>query len=103
MTEPDALLPCPFCGGEAEWNLGKKGDDTPWRYLACGVCEAMGPHVADWKLSAHDAAHNDAILIAAWNTRAPLPPVTQNTAQPFEEPDREPIDGVVPIAGEPSS
>jgi Lar family restriction alleviation protein len=67
------LKPCPFCGGEAEWNTGQKGDGSPWRYLACEDCEAMGPHVAEWELS-KVADDNDEVLIAAWNRRAALRP-----------------------------
>jgi len=70
----DELKSCPFCGNAPEWNLGQKGDGTPWRYLACSECEAMGPHVADWELSqtAPDKDEvNDAIIVAAWNRRTP--------------------------------
>ena len=57
------LLPCPFCGGEARViaPLGfgniRAGD--------CGNsdCSATGP----W-------GRNETEAIAAWNTRAPLPP-----------------------------
>jgi len=74
LQDSAELKPCPFCDGAAEWNLGQKGDGTPWRYLACAECEAMGPHVTDWELSAV-ADDNDDILIAAWNRRAASPAV----------------------------
>ncbi len=45
--------------------------------------------------------HADVLLEIA--NAALYEPTQTAPAQPFEEPDREPIDGVVPIAGEPSS
>lgn len=65
------LKPCPFCGEKAEWNLGQNGDGSPWRYLACAECEAMGPHISQSELSPFDEAYNDEIRIAAWNRRPP--------------------------------
>lgn len=50
------LKNCPFCGGKAEWANGLKGDNTPWRYIACEVCEATAPYPGDEP--------------AAWNRRA---------------------------------
>ena len=50
------LKNCPFCGGKAEWANGLKGDNTPWRYIACEVCEATAPYPGDDP--------------AAWNRRA---------------------------------
>ena len=68
MTTPrvkdNDLLPCPFCGSDAEWNLGRTGDDKPWRYIACTDCEAMGPHLTE--------PASDDRKIAAWNRRAAL-------------------------------
>ena len=41
MTAADlTLLPCPFCGGEADHSLGKHGDGAPWRYIECIKCGA---------------------------------------------------------------
>lgn len=59
------LLPCPFCGGPAEWQIGEYGDGHPMRYIACRDCEAMAPAVGrqEW---AENAA------IAAWNRRTDL-------------------------------
>ena len=34
------LLPCPFCGGEADHSMGKRGDDSPWPYVECIKCGA---------------------------------------------------------------
>ncbi|CAB4157940.1 Restriction alleviation protein, Lar [uncultured Caudovirales phage] len=60
------LEPCPFCGGEPEFSVGKTGDDKDWHYIECGECEAMGPHV---KYADHNIAIKDA-LAEAWNRRA---------------------------------
>lgn len=59
MTE---LLPCPFCGSEPEWNVGKTGlnQQEDWHYIACSECEAMGPCRSNQKEG----------LIIDWNTRA---------------------------------
>lgn len=52
----DRLLPCPFCGGEADWYEVKPG----YGYVSCCVCDsAIG--VLDFLVKA-DA-------IDAWNTR----------------------------------
>jgi Lar family restriction alleviation protein len=34
------LLPCPFCGGEAEYD---NSDDGPYEWIACTECGARGP------------------------------------------------------------
>jgi Lar family restriction alleviation protein len=60
------LKPCPFCGGEAEFSLGKTGDGADWHYLECGECEAMGPRI---KYADHNIAVKEA-LAEAWNNRA---------------------------------
>lgn len=36
----EALKPCPFCGGEADYSVGEKGDGTPWDYVECLECGA---------------------------------------------------------------
>lgn len=68
MSVPE-LKPCPFCGGQPEWNKGARGDGTDWNYLACSECEAMGPYRSDADTSPFDEAHNRETDITAWNTR----------------------------------
>lgn len=60
LIEKTALLPCPFCGGKAEYNEGRRGDDSVWIYIACADCEAMAPYPTESS--------------EAWNTRADLRP-----------------------------
>lgn len=67
LSERD-LAPCPFCGGDAEWCMGEHGDRSPWRYIACSVCEATG--------APPEHRDNEAEAIAAWNRRALTEPVT---------------------------
>jgi len=51
------LLPCPFCGGEAEWKTG--GPGCAW--VSCTKCPA---ETGDGSIPR---------ITAAWNTRAPTP------------------------------
>lgn len=63
MTHTPELKPCPFCGGEAEMQLGKAGQAAAFsdRFkVECVSCEAT---IGWW----HDS---EADAIAAWNTRA---------------------------------
>lgn len=64
MTSATELLPCPFCGGEAEIHPSNDWDAkfTGSTYFAwCDKCETRG-----------DYYNTEADAIAAWNTRAPV-------------------------------
>jgi len=55
--EKEELLPCPFCGGDADF--GTRPNERAWWSLHCSECTAYrcGPTKAE--------------AIAAWNTRTP--------------------------------
>ena len=59
MTAPD-LLPCPFCGGEAETVTGPIPRKWGVRCINCDV----------WR---DDRCESEGDAITAWNTRAALP------------------------------
>ena len=63
MTEPDALLPCPFCGGPARLIHDTESDYRAFHsyQVECDQCDADSAGSAD-----RDKA------IAAWNRRATL-------------------------------
>ena len=85
-TEPtptDALLPCPFCGGNArkvkhsEGSPGTTGYDR-WHGVACAGCNAC--------VGARDRRfRTSAAAIAAWNTRTPQPTQAQAGAVPLTD------------------
>lgn len=60
------LKPCPFCGGEAEFAIGKTGDGKDWHYIECADCGATGPNI---KYAAHNIRVKEANA-EAWNRRA---------------------------------
>lgn len=55
LDKPVKLLPCPFCGGKAEFRSGSS--TTP--YIRCRECGGRTK-----------SSRNRANLIAAWNRRA---------------------------------
>ncbi|WP_373289582.1 Lar family restriction alleviation protein [Aureimonas glaciei] len=57
-NKPDALLPCPYCGGEPCRRGRKSWPKTHW--VQCRSCRARGP---DGLLVADDADRG-------WNSRA---------------------------------
>jgi Lar family restriction alleviation protein len=73
----DDLKPCPFCGGEAYFAVGKIVDGKYWHYVECVQCGAMGPYV---KYADHNIAVKPANALA-WNTRTPDPRIEALTEQ----------------------
>ena len=61
----EALAACPFCGGLAEFSVGKTGDGKDWNYIECSDCGALGPGVnyADHAIKLKEC------LADAWNRR----------------------------------
>lgn len=62
VSEQMTLLPCPFCGGEA--------DPESWQYIhgryegriQCTVCKATAPNFAAWNDRCAPCAYTDADL-----------------------------------------
>lgn len=61
MTNTENLLPCPFCGGEAEMSIND--DYTGSVFIACKICGISTD-------TYHPSDKSDAI--AAWNRREPV-------------------------------
>lgn len=60
------LLPCPFCGGEAEYHNDKGPTGEMYGWVGCNQCDAMSVHT-DTRSMQPEEQHP----IDAWNTRAP--------------------------------
>jgi Lar family restriction alleviation protein len=73
----EAIKPCPFCGGEAYFSVGKIVDGRDWHYVECVQCGAIGPDV---KYADHNIAVKSANALA-WNTRTPDPRLEALTEQ----------------------
>lgn len=68
-AEREMPLPCPFCGGRAEYKQGRFTG-----YMLCLSCEVMGPSI------------NRAEAVATWNIRADLvTPSAGEDAQPYKD------------------
>lgn len=68
------LLPCPFCGGEAEMSYYLKGAsrDVAGHYVECSLCSAGGEPFDIQGEMPDRVEYTKAKAIAAWNTRAAL-------------------------------
>lgn len=78
MADHPALLPCPFCGGQAE--LLRDEDTCAPTCSECDFVLEIGPFGIGWYGSESDAA-------AAWNRRAP---VRIEAAAPAVDPEKYP-------------
>ena len=61
-----SLKPCPFCGGEAQTDVGKAGQAAAFCDLFRSYCMDCGTQSPEW-------SYTEAEAITAWNTRAPIP------------------------------
>lgn len=60
---PDELMPCPFCGGEAERIDIEEGENAGGSCVSCKKCLASGPVEFDFKEN----------FTRNWNRRAGVP------------------------------
>lgn len=58
----EKLKPCPFCGGDAEYD---NSDSGPFEWIACQKCGARGPTINYNRKKLGDSR-------AAWNRRTPI-------------------------------
>lgn len=65
QTDLQALLPCPFCGGEAEYNSWDRDPGYGWQIICSNKRCKVGPYV-----SCDDEDPLD--VYEEWNTRAAL-------------------------------
>lgn len=63
MTEIETLLPCPFCGGEAERIDIEDGNNAGGSFICCTVCQASGNVEFEFKEN----------FVSNWNRRAVRP------------------------------
>lgn len=80
MTEPTALMPCPFCGAAGQLDF-QDGSTHRWGVAYCAECGASAgetrreyPDVGEWHAKA----------VAQWNTRTP-PTQAQAGAVPLTD------------------
>lgn len=70
MTEPTELLPCPFCGAAAHFEM----DEGRWEWVECESCGMQGNRSASLMEDCKPK------LVEAWNRRTPAPAVVEPVA-----------------------
>lgn len=73
MTEPTELLPCPFCGAAAHFEM----DEGRWEWVECESCGMQGNRSASLMEDCKPK------LTEEWNRRAPQPTQPQAGAVPL--------------------
>ena len=70
MTDPTELLPCPFCGAAAHFEM----DEGRWEWVECESCGMQGNRSASLMEDCKPK------LVEAWNRRTPAPAVVEPVA-----------------------
>ena len=73
MTEPTELLPCPFCGADAHFEM----DEGRWEWVECESCGMQSNRRASLREDCKPK------LAEAWNRRTPQPTQAQVGAVPL--------------------
>lgn len=73
MTEPTELLPCPFCGAAAHFEM----DEGRWEWVECESCGMQGNRSASLMEDCKPK------LAEEWNRRTPQPTQAQVGAVPL--------------------
>lgn len=77
MTEPTELLPCPFCGAAAHFEM----DEGRWEWVECESCGMQGNRSASLMEDCKPK------LAEEWNRRTPQPTQPQAGAVPMSHED----------------
>lgn len=75
MTEPTELLPCPFCGAAAHFEM----DEGRWEWVECESCGMQGNRSASLMEDCKPK------LAEEWNRRTPQPTQPQAGAVPLTD------------------
>lgn len=82
------LLPCPFCGGEAEFvrDIERKDifQSSDYVYVRCKECHAQTSKIY-YSAEFHKLDEEYALVEKAWNTRKPMQDIVERLEEVKEE------------------